>query len=85
MSDDPRRTTDEIRIIRAKQSANDTVLLIQAVARAVMALVIILVGAYLLISQIPIPSQAWPIALAVVGAYFGVESVSAFLKRRNGK
>lgn len=61
----------------------DKILLIQALARAVMAIMVVGAGAYLLATQVPVPTEAFGIATLVLGAYFGVEGISAYLKRKS--
>jgi hypothetical protein len=56
-------------------------MLIQAVTRAVLALLVVLIGGYLLVSQIPVPESAITLAYLILGAYFGVEALAKFLAR----
>jgi hypothetical protein len=64
---------------------NDKIILLQAIVRAVLAVAVVGVGSYLLISGFPIPPEAWKIALLVLGAYFGFEATAAFKKRSNNR
>jgi len=79
--------SDQIRIVHAVAQAQvtRTVLLIQAVTRSILAIAVTLSGAYLLASQIPIPSTAVNIAILVLGAYFGIEGAAAFVKRNGSR
>jgi hypothetical protein len=78
--------SDQIKIIRVKQAASDTVVIITAVTRAVIAVAVVVSGAYLLATGVPIPEQAWSIALLVVGGLFGIEAVTKVVQYlRNGK
>lgn len=82
---DPARISDQIRIIKASRGASDTVVLIQAITRALMALSVILAGIYLIATGVQIPPGAIEIALLVVGAFFGSEALHKFSSFRNGK
>jgi hypothetical protein len=84
VSDEKHSTSDEIRIIHAQAGVNDTVLLVQAITRGVVAVTLVVAGAYLLVNQIPISENAFRIAALVLGSYFGIEGAAAYLKRTNG-
>lgn len=81
-SKNPKTTSDEIRIIRARSDRTSQVMLIQALTRAAIAIIVVVAGAYLLIAQIPIPESAIKVALLILGAYFGSEAAYKFLSRR---
>jgi len=84
---DNKSPSDQIRIIHATAMAESTrlVLLIQAITRSILAVLVVLAGAYLLISQIPVPDQAVGIGGLVLGAYFGIEGAAAFVKRNGSR
>jgi hypothetical protein len=77
------RISDTIRVIKAKSDTTQTVILLQAITRGLIALIVILTGSYLLIAQIPVPDSALKIALLVLGAYFGSEAAYKFLSRNS--
>jgi thiol:disulfide interchange protein len=81
MSQNPKSTSDEIRIIHAKQQASDWVLLIQAIARALVSLAIIATGAWLMATGREIPQSAWNVALLVLGGLFGIDALEKWSKR----
>jgi hypothetical protein len=70
------RISDQIRIIRAQQGISDTIQVIQVVSRSLIALVVVGVGSYALITGVPIPPEAWKLALVIVGALFGVDTIA---------
>jgi hypothetical protein len=69
------------RIDLQDNGVRSTLVLIQAVTRALLAVVVVAIGGYLLISQTPIPHDALPIGYLVLGAYFGLESLAKFLSQ----
>lgn len=80
-SADPRTISDEIRIIRARSGASDTAMLIQAVARALIAIGIVIIGGFLLWTGRDIPAGAQNVGWIILGVYFGSESVFKLLAR----
>jgi hypothetical protein len=77
------RISDQIRVIKAKSDTTQAVMLLQAITRALIALIVIATGSYLLIAQIPVPDPALKVALLVLGAYFGSEAAYKFLSRNS--
>lgn len=73
--------SDQIRIIKAERGLSDTVMLIQAVTRSLIAFAIVSIGGIALLRGAQIPHEAQEIGLLVLGAYFGTEAFFKFLSR----
>lgn len=76
----PRRTSDEIRIIRAK--ADDFTLKLQAIVQAVIALGILSLSIYSVASGKPIPQTIQNYGWIILSGYFGLRSIATLQQRR---
>ena len=72
---DPKRVSDQIRIIKAERGANDVVLILTHVTRSLTCLAVVISGGWLLAHKIEIPQPAWGIAALVVIGTFDLKNV----------
>jgi hypothetical protein len=84
-SDGQRTASDTIKIIHAQQAASDTALIIQTTVRSIIVLAIVATGSYCLITGKQIPSEAWQIAMVVLGSLFGVDIITRVKTHLNNK
>lgn len=81
---DPRRISDHLKKVSMQTDVNSRIILMQAITRAIMAVIVVMVGAYLAIAQIPITDTQVTIALFILGAFFGIDAAARFVRRPNG-
>lgn len=73
---------------KAKQLTNGqryryTLQLVKSITRSVIGVIVVCVGSYILISQIPVPREAWMIGAAIIGAIYGVDGILTYFEVRS--
>lgn len=75
-SQNGKRISDQFKAFNHALECTPVIIIIQATTRACLAILVVVIGGYLLITQTPVPPDALPAAYLILGAYFGVESVA---------
>lgn len=61
-----------------QNGTSKTIQLIQVVVRSIIAIAIVGVGSYALVTGRPIPSEAWQLGAIILGALFSVEALAKY-------